>query len=58
MNEIDKRLERIEEKLDTVLQTHSNRLTQIETQNGFFKIAFAALFSAAAWILNKLHIGQ
>lgn len=56
MDQLKKRLERIEEKLDNVLHTHSNRLTQLETQSGFFKLAFSALFSAAAWVFHKLHL--
>lgn len=55
MDPLEKRLDRIEKKLDDVLHSHSNRITQLETQSGFFKIAFSALFSAAAWVLHKLN---
>lgn len=55
MEHLDERLERIETKLDAVLHTHSNRLTAIETEQGFFKIALTALFTAAGWVMNKLY---
>jgi Holliday junction resolvasome RuvABC endonuclease subunit len=56
MDHLEKRLDRIEEKLDEVLNQHSNRITQLETQSGFFKLAFGSLFSAAAWLFHKLHL--
>lgn len=52
----DDRLKNIEAKLDRVLENHGNRITQLETQAGFFKIAFGSLFSAAAWVVHKLNL--
>lgn len=54
MNE-NKRLERIEEKLDRVLEDHGNRITKIETQAGFIKAGLAFIGSLVIWALNKFY---
>lgn len=54
----DTRLARIEEKLDEVLQVHSNRLTKLETQAGFFQLALAFIFTTALGLLTKIGMGK
>ena len=51
----EKRLERIENKLDQVLESHGNRLTKIETQAGFIKAGLALLVPFVVWVLNRLY---
>ena len=51
----DKRLERIESKLDRVLEEHGNRITKIETQAGFVKAGLAFLGTMVMWALNKFY---
>lgn len=54
----DPRLQRIEDKLDRVLehvQTNSNRITKLETQAGFVQAALALLVPFVIWVLNKLY---
>lgn len=54
----DKRLERIEDKLDRVIDLHSNRLTKLETQNGYIQAALALIISTVIGVLTKLSVGK
>ncbi len=49
------RLERIESKLDRVLEDHGNRITKLETQAGFVKAGLAFLGTLVIWALNKFY---
>lgn len=48
------RLERIELKLDQVIELHGNRLTKLETQAGFFQLGLAFLITSVGGVLTKL----
>lgn len=54
----ENRLERIEKKLDQVLEGHSNRLTKLETEAGFIKsgltLALAVVVGACTWAFRKV----
>lgn len=54
----EKRLERIESKLDRVLEEHSNRITKLETQAGFFQLGLAFVLTTVGGFLTKLILGK
>jgi hypothetical protein len=58
MDTLERRLERIEEKLDSVLLDHTGRLSRVEAHAGVLKAGFGLLSSLIVagfvWLLNHL----
>lgn len=58
MSELERRLDRIEQKLDAVLVDHVTRITKLETQASTLKaglgILSSLLVAGFVWLLNHL----
>lgn len=57
MSEINRQLERIENKIDTInekIDTQSNRITALETQGGMIKLGITILIPIVGWVVSKV----
>lgn len=57
MSEINRQLERIENKIDAIntkIDTQSNRITALETQGGMIKLGITLLIPIVGWVVSKV----
>lgn len=57
MSEINRQLERIENKIDAInekIDTQSNRITALETQGGMVKLFITITLPVIMWLVSKV----